>query len=121
MGGIVAETPVDITLSTTTIGTEQEVKLADVIVDNAVFADLIVSASTTVGSSEGLEIFLRKKVDTLLADNRYLSLEVEKNGASKKLFFPLEPGSYELYAKNNDSTYDATVSAAKLKLYTYQA
>ncbi len=121
MGGIVAGTVQNVSLLATNIGTEQDVKVADITVDNAIFADLIVLASTTLGSSEDLEVYLVKVVDTDVASNRYLSLSVDANGASKKLLFPLEPGQYELHAKNNDSTYAATVSSAKLKLYTYQA
>lgn len=121
MGGIVGGTPTDLTLQTTTVGAGQDVKLADVTVDNAIFADLMVSASTNASSSEDLEVYLVKVVDTVVADNKYLVLSVDKGGASKDLNFPLEPGVYELRAKNNDSTYDATVSSAKLKLYTYQA
>jgi len=120
MAGLVAQTPTDVTLETTSVSAGADVKLADITVDNAVCADLIVSASTNSSSTDGLEIYLVKKVDTVVADNRYLTLEVEKAGESKDLCFPLEAGSYELRAKNNDASYAATVSAAKLKTYIWQ-
>jgi len=120
MAGLVAQTPTDISLATTSVAAGADVKLADITVDNAVCADLVVSTSTDAASTEGLEVYLVKVVDVVVADNRYLTLEVEGGGASKDLCFPLEAGAYELRAKNNDASYAATVSAAKLKTYIWQ-
>lgn len=120
MGGIVGGTPQSLTILNSTIAAGSSVKLADVTVDNAIFADLIVQVGSNASASDGIEVWLVKVVGSDVADNKYSVLSIGPN-ESKKLLFSLEPGVYELWAKNNDATYDGGCYLVELKLYTYQA
>ena len=94
---------------------------SDIDLTGGVYAWMFVDCTTNASATDTLEIRIYAKTASAgtKANNPTCVLSVDENQTNYDAKVTVEAGIYDVYAVNNDATYDATVNQIRTNLFTY--